>query len=82
MGLRELVDDPAAFPAYRPVPEEHGGHVVLLGGRTLLMSTSAPRTAALYRDEGYDVRTVDIGEFEKLDGCVTCLSLRLRGAPA
>jgi dimethylargininase len=22
---------------------------------------------------------VDIGEFEKLEGCVTCLSVRLRG---
>ena len=26
-----------------------------------------------------DVITVDIGEFEKLEGCVTCLSVRLRG---
>jgi dimethylargininase len=29
---------------------------------------------------GYDVVSVDIGEFEKLEGCVTCLSVRLRGS--
>ena len=26
-------------------------------------------------DLGFDVVTVDIGEFEKLEGCVTCLSV-------
>ena len=28
---------------------------------------------------GYHPVLVDIGEFEKLEGCVTCLSVRLRG---
>ena len=28
---------------------------------------------------GYHPIVVDIGEFEKLEGCVTCLSVRLRG---
>ena len=28
---------------------------------------------------GYEVVAVDIGEYEKLEGCVTCLSVRLRG---
>ena len=27
------------------------------------------------------VVTVDISEFEKMEGCVTCLSVRLRGVP-
>jgi dimethylargininase len=27
---------------------------------------------------GYDLVEVDIGEFQKLEGCVTCLSVRLR----
>jgi len=27
------------------------------------------------------VVAVDIGEFEKLEGCVTCLSVRLRHTP-
>ena len=61
------------------MPEEPGAHVVLLDGGTVLMSTSAPRTRALFEDRGLRVIAVDIGEFEKLEGCVTCLSVRLRG---
>jgi dimethylargininase len=52
--------------------------VVLLGGGKLLMAASAPRTAELYADLGLEPVLVDIGEFEKLEGCVTCLSVRLR----
>ena len=40
---------------------------------------SAPVTAERLRARRLDVVTVDIGEFEKLDGGVTCLSVRLRG---
>ena len=60
------------------VPEEAGSHVVLLGGETVLMSTSAPRTASLLQERGLDVVTVGISEYEKLEGCVTCLSVRVR----
>ena len=45
----------------------------------VLMSAAAPRTAQLLAARGHDVTTVDISEFEKLEGCVTCLSVRLRG---
>ena len=38
------------------------------------MAASAPRSAALF-DWGLDVTVVDIGEFEKMEGCVTCLSV-------
>ena len=67
--------DAAPFPALRAVPEEAGAHVVPLGGGTILMAASAPRTAAMLDDLGFDVITVDIGEFEKREGCVTCLSV-------
>ena len=60
------------------VPEEHGTAVVDLGGDAVVMSADAPRTAALYRSRGLDVVPVPISEFEKLEGCVTCLSVRLR----
>lgn len=79
IGWPPVVDWPGAFPAYREMPEEGGAHVVLLGEDHLLMATSAPRSAEQLRAEGYAVTTVDIGEFEKLEGCVTCLSVRLRG---
>ena len=63
------------FPALRMVPEEAGSHVVPLGDGTLLMAASAPRSAELFDDLGFDVLSVDISEFEKLEGCVTCLSV-------
>ncbi|QGV77612.1 dimethylargininase [Streptomyces ficellus] len=78
IGYEPLVETPSLFPRFLPVPEESGAHVVLLGGAKLLMAASAPRTAELFADLGYEPVVVDIGEFEKLEGCVTCLSVRLR----
>jgi dimethylargininase len=70
--------DPTPFPTLRRVPEEGGAHVVLLGGGTVLMATSAPRSAELFEDLGFDVVAIDVGEFEKMEGCVTCLSVLVR----
>jgi dimethylargininase len=78
IGRAELVEDTGAFPSFQHVPEPHGGAVVDLGDGTLVMSAAAPRTARLFRDRGYHVVAVPIGEFEKLEGCVTCLSVRVR----
>ena len=78
VGYPPLVDDPAAFATFLAVPEEHGTAVVDLGGGALLMSADAPRTAELYRARGLEVVTVPISEFERLEGCVTCLSVRVR----
>jgi dimethylargininase len=79
IGYGPLVDDASVFPAFLGVPEEGGAHVVVLDDETVLMSAHAPRTARLLRDRGLNVVTVDISEFEKLEGCVTCLSVRVRG---
>jgi dimethylargininase len=78
VGWAPVVDDRDAFPAYEDVPEEGGAHVVQLGTDHLLLAASAPRSAESFRSRGYTVTTVDISEFEKLEGCVTCLSVRLR----
>lgn len=78
IGFEPFVDSPGLFERFLPVPEPEGAAVVDLGEDRLLMSASAPRTAALLADLGYQVRTVQIGEFEKLEGCVTCMSVRLR----
>jgi dimethylargininase len=82
LGLPELLDTTALPPLLVP-PEEEGAHVVPLGGDAVLMAASAPRTAELVAGLGFDVVAVDIGEFEKLEGCVTCLSVLcpLPGAP-
>lgn len=45
------------------------------------MASDAPRSARLFRERGLDVVEVDISEFQKLEGCITCLSVRLRTAP-
>ena len=79
IGYEPVVDDPSVFDVFLPVPEEPGAHVVLLGDGKLLMSSGAPETAAVMQARGYEPVLVDIGEFEKLEGCVTCLSVRLRG---
>jgi dimethylargininase len=67
------------FPAVRPVDEEAGCHVVPLGADRVLIAASAPRTAHLLDDIGFTPVVVDISEFEKLEGCVTCLSVLLHG---
>ncbi len=78
IGHEPVVDDPSAFPTFLAVPEEAGSHVVVLDPETVVLSSSAPVTADLLRDRGLDVVTVDLTEYEKLEGCVTCLSIRVR----
>jgi dimethylargininase len=76
----------ALFPEVRLVEEEPGCHVVLLGGDDVLIAASAPKTAAQLDDLGFFPVVVDISEYEKLEGCITCLSVLLpppaRSAPS
>jgi len=78
IGYPPLVDEPGLFERFLPVPEAEGTAVVVLDESTLLMSAAAPGTTELLTGLGYRVVTVDITEFEKLEGCVTCLSVRVR----
>jgi dimethylargininase len=78
IGHPSTVDDAAIFGRYLEMPEAEGAHVVVLAPDTVLMAASAPKSAALLEDLGYRVVVVDISEFEKLEGCVTCLSVRIR----
>jgi N-dimethylarginine dimethylaminohydrolase len=41
----------------------------------VLIAASAPRTASIPAGLGFEPVVVDIGEFEKLEGCITCLSV-------
>lgn len=77
--LEDLVE-PGALPAGRPVVEEPGCHVVPLVDGTVLISASAPKTIETLEDLGFRTRPVEISEFEKREGCVTCLSVLVRGA--
>ena len=78
IGWNPAVDDQSIFANYLSMPEESGAHVVVIDERRVLMATDAPLSTALLRSRGYEVTCVDISEFQKLEGCVTCLSVRLR----
>jgi dimethylargininase len=78
IGHPTLVDSPSVFARYLEVPEVEGVAVLVLTNNSVLMSASAPKTAELIGNLGYRVTAVEIGEFEKLEGCVTCLSVRIR----
>ena len=53
--------------------------MVVIDEKTVLMSSAGKKTAALLRDKhALNTVMVDISEFEKLEGCVTCLSVRVR----
>ena len=79
IGWDPVVDDPSVWEHYESVPEEPGCHAVVLDESTVLMSSAASRTIASFEERGLRVVAVDISELEKLEGCVTCLSVRLRG---
>ncbi|MEJ3749336.1 dimethylargininase [Actinomycetes bacterium KLBMP 9797] len=74
LARRELVDV-GLFPAVRTVDEESGCHVLPLGGEQVLIAASAPKTAELLDDLGFTPVVVDVSEFEKLEGSVTCMSV-------
>lgn len=73
--------DATALPAVQPVQEDAGCHVVPLGDEQVLIAASAPATARWLLDAGWSPVVVDISEFEKLEGCVTCLNVLIPGAP-
>ncbi len=77
VGYAKHVDNPAVFARFLPLPEP-GAAVVVLGDDSVLMAASVPKSVALIESLGYRVVTVDVSEFEKLEGCVTCLSVRIR----
>jgi len=58
-------------------PSEPWAANTVLAGDTVLISQSCPKTADLLAAEGFDVRMLDIGEFQKAEGGLSCLSLLL-----
>ncbi|KDN45445.1 amidinotransferase [Tilletiaria anomala UBC 951] len=81
IGWPPIVDDPSLFANFLAIPEEHGVAVVVLGDHEVVMSSDAPQTRALLESRGLKVHAVGVSQFELLEGCVTCLSVRLRSLP-
>jgi len=78
LGYLPVIGHPELLPEITPVPEQHGWRAILLGNNKVLMSKSAPQTAKMIADAGYELVQVDVSELEKLEASVTCLSVRLR----
>lgn len=72
----DAIERPELLGRVVEAPELLGASVLPLDGETVLVSEAAPETAELIRGLGYTVETLDISEFEKLEGGVTCLSAR------
>ena len=58
--------------------EAHAANVVRLPDGSVLAAASCPRTAEVVAGAGFEVKTVDVSEFARADGGLTCLSVRIR----
>jgi dimethylargininase len=64
------------YPILKVDPEEaYAANCLEINGRVLLPA-GFPKTRNLIEDAGYTVRVVEVSEFRKLDGGLSCLSLR------
>ncbi len=58
-----------------PKGEESGANCIGVNG-SMLIPKRSPRTAALLRDSGQQVVELDMSEYQKMDGGLSCLSVR------
>ena len=69
------------FSGYRviecPAGEEAAANLIRVNG-VVLASAGHPRTARLLASEGYDVRTIPTEQAARLDGGLSCMSVRFR----
>ena len=57
-----------------PEGEEYAADTLMVGD-TVLMPAGYPRSHEMVREAGYEVIPMDVGEIEKCDGALTCLSI-------
>ena len=74
--------DPGPFEAMRIIPtpggEHHAANVVRLPDGSILTAAESPQTAEVISSAGFAIATVDVSEFGRADGGLTCLSIRMR----
>lgn len=78
----DFADHPAIADFDRivcPEGEEYAANTLLVNG-TLIMPTGYPQTKALLERLGQPMIELDTSEYRKMDGGLTCLSLRLERA--
>jgi dimethylargininase len=64
-----------------PAEEPHSANVLRVGG-TLVLPSAFPKTLELLENSGFQVRTIDVSEFAKAEGGVTCTSILFESEPA
>src|SRR5271156_4855695 len=68
-----------AFAGYELIrvgrEESYGANCVRVNDR-VLVAAGYPRLAAALKDRGFDPLELDMSEFQKMDGGLSCLSLR------
>ncbi|MGH7567121.1 MAG: dimethylarginine dimethylaminohydrolase family protein [Gemmatimonadota bacterium] len=70
--------DASAFEAERAIEVpagEPGAANALQAGGSVLLQAGCPRTLERVAQAGFEARAVDVGEFAKAEGSLTCLSL-------
>jgi dimethylargininase len=65
----------AGFDFIDVAATEPGAANALLIGETVIMPSAFPQTIALLEGRGFKVRAVDVSEFQKAEGGVTCKSV-------
>jgi len=70
--------DPNVFEDVTPIValEPTGANVLALGNH-ILVSSAATQTGLRLEQHGFNISLVDVSEFHKADGALTCLSVRL-----
>ena len=63
-----------------PENERFAGNVLVVNGK-VLMSAAYPRTIDLVASLGFNIKSVDISEFEKAEAGLTCMSLIFNRTP-
>lgn len=79
VGYTPFLRDPLLLGKLRAVPEPSGAQVLCLDTETVMLASDCPRSAALYERLGLRTVVVEIGEFQKLEAAVTCLSVLSAG---
>jgi dimethylargininase len=62
---------------WAPMSEENGANVVRLDDGCLIASEDSPHTVDALRSYGWDVETVNLSEYNKGNGHISCLSINI-----
>ena len=62
---------------WAPMGEYNGANVVRLADGCLIASADSLFTIDMLRDKGFDVETVDLSEYNKANGHISCLSINI-----